>query len=109
ENRASCSATAVGLDQLDEACRRLPIAIEMLSGTGHSGGDLWCALLAAAFDSEKDQTHSAGGNDQNHNHCDDDGGHDFLSDSQLRTCRGYVLGKELSYGSYSRIYDRKRC
>ena len=58
----------------------------MLRGTGHSGGDLRCALLAAAFDSEKDQTHCAGGNDQNHNHCDDDGGHDFLSDSQLRTC-----------------------
>jgi len=92
------SATAGGLDHLDEACRRLAIAIEMLCGTGHSGGDLWCALLAAAFDSEKDQTHCAGGNDQNHNHCDDDGGHDFLSDSQLRTCWSYVRGRNCLTG-----------
>ena len=46
-------------------------------GAGHPVGQLGCALLAAALNSEKDQTHCASGNDQDHDHCDDDGGHDF--------------------------------
>src|SRR6185503_20128680 len=92
------SATAGGLDQLHEASRRLPIAVEVLGGASHPVGQPWCALLAPALDSEKDQPYGAGGNDQDDDHCDDDGGHDFLSDSQLRTCCGYVRGRNCLTG-----------
>jgi hypothetical protein len=49
----------------------------MLSGAGHSVGELGCALLAAPFNPKQDQAHCASNNDQDHNHCDDDGGHDL--------------------------------
>jgi hypothetical protein len=49
----------------------------MLGGAGHPVGQLGCAPLAAALNSKKDQTHSASGNDQDHEHCNDDGGHDI--------------------------------
>jgi hypothetical protein len=70
----------------------------VLGGASHPVGQPWCALLAPALDSEKDQPYGAGGNDQDDDHCDDDGGHDFLSDSQLRTCCGYVRGRNCLTG-----------
>ena len=53
------------------------VRVEMLGSTRHSVGQLGCALLAAALNPEKDQTRCAGNDDQNHNHCDDDGGHNL--------------------------------
>jgi hypothetical protein len=51
ESRRTCSATAVGLDQLDETRGRIPITVEVPCRAGHSIGKLGRALLAAALDS----------------------------------------------------------
>jgi hypothetical protein len=70
----------------------------MLGSTRHSVGQLGCALLAAALHPEKDQTGSAGSDDQDQNHCDDDGGHNLPFRQSVDVLGGTYLGKELSYG-----------
>ena len=87
------SAIAGGLDQLDQASGRLRIAIEMLRRAGHVVGQLRRALLPTPFHPQQDQTHNAGCNDQDHNHCDDDGGHEhpFQTVDVKRNGEGTVL------------------
>lgn len=92
------SAIAGGLDQLDEADGRLPVTIEMLGRTRRPVGQSRCTLLAAALHSEQDQANGAGCQDQDHNHCDDDGGHEH----PFQTVDVERTGKELSYGPYNR-------
>jgi hypothetical protein len=48
----------------------------MLCRAGRPVGQPRCALFAAALHSEKDQAHRAGCDDQDHEHCDDEGGHE---------------------------------
>ena len=65
----------------------------MLRGAGHSMGQLGRSLPTTAFDSEQNEPDGGGHNDQNHNHGDDDGGHDFpfRQSVVMRTGEGTVL------------------
>jgi hypothetical protein len=92
-SRDTCSATAGGLDQLDEAIRWLRLTVEVLCRPGHSMGKLGGSLLPAPLNSEQHQTYGASGNDQDHKHGDDDGSHDF----PFRQSTVWRTGKELSY------------
>jgi hypothetical protein len=88
---------AAGLDQLDQTTGRFPVTIEMLGRSGHPVGQLRCALLPTSLHPQQDQAHSASYNDEDDNHCDDDGGHKH----PFQTVDVKRTGKELPYGLYS--------
>jgi len=91
--RTPGSATAGGLDQLDQASGRLPVPIEMLARTGHPVGQPRRALLPAPLHAEQDHANNAGNDDQDHNHGDDNGGHNrpFQTVDVKRNGEGTVL------------------
>ena len=67
--------------------------VRELRRAGHVVGQLRCALLPTPFHPQQDQTDNAGGNDQDHNHCHDDGGHEhpFQTVDVKRNGEGTVL------------------
>src|SRR6188472_315242 len=83
------------LDQLHDACGRLTVTVEVLSGPGDPPGDLGSTSLAAAFDPDKDEADDADGEEEDGDHGDEDGRHEkCLSDSHRgRNCLAAIAGR----------------
>ena len=60
------------LDQLHDACGRLTVTVEVLSGPGDPPGDLGSTSLAAAFDPDENESDDADGEEEDGDHGDED-------------------------------------